>query len=85
MTADPPTVKDVGLSRSWPFVQVREREETRREHAMMTVSMTVATLLLLFSTGTLPAFIAAFTAFIAGNAFEKWLVYPDLFDEVSDE
>lgn len=73
-----PRVHDVRLTRSPPFVEVVEREESRREHAMMAVLMSVMTAI---GAGSpeLPAVFSATTAFVAGYAVRSWLVHDNLY------
>ena len=79
--SDPPTVHDIAIERDWLPVRIRERHETRREHAILAglALIAVAGLLIVpFEE------VAVVCAFVAGYAFNNWLVFDDCYGRAEE-
>jgi hypothetical protein len=76
MSTDAPERTDIRLVPTWPPVKVVEREESRREHAIMAGLMAVTTAALALAPASVGVYIGLFTAFVAGLAWQNWLSYP---------
>lgn len=73
---EPPTVRDVEVTREPPFVRVEERPERRREHLTMAGVFALATAAFLL---VLPP-LAALTGIGTGYALATYHAYPDRYD-----
>jgi hypothetical protein len=79
---DPPTVRGISLRRSWPFIAVVERTETRAEHRTWALFMTFVAVTGVVLSG-LPTVVGVLAAFIAGYASANWVLYPHAYGEGS--
>ena len=74
-----PKKRGVRLSTSWPFVEVIEGREGKRDHATMALvtGLAAATMVL---TPYGPAPVGAFFAFISGYAVHSYVIHDEYYD-----
>lgn len=80
----PPETTGASIQLAWPPIGFEEYHQTRGDHLGMFLIGVAATLIFVWAWGYGAAF-AGLTGLYAGIAFQRWLAFDQMYDEVDDE